>query len=142
MRTPLYCFVAVAFAVLVMSCSIPSSRPSVDIDIRNDSTNDLDWVKVRWDDGGQSAGVLPVGVSKVSLDAGLPKSPKSDTAFIEFADDKDGWVYLARPNSERKRYSIPVDVSSLKRLSAGHYRVTFSILSFTEGKLLIERKDK
>jgi hypothetical protein len=97
---------------------------------------------VLWDDGKQRAGVLPAGVSKVSLDAGLPKSPKSDTAFIEFSDRKDGWIYGARPNSQRKRYRVPIDVSALKRLSGGHYRVTFSILSFTEGKLQIERKEK
>ena len=142
MRTHLYCFVAVAFTVLVVSCNIPSSRPSVDIDIRNDSTNDLNWVSVLWDEGKQTAGVLRHGASSVSLDAGLPKKPKSDTAFMEFVDDSDGWIYQGRPTSERKRYRIPVDVSALKRLSAGHYRVTFSILSFTEARLQIQKKEK
>jgi hypothetical protein len=141
-RGHLYCFVAVAFAVLVVSCNTPSSRPSVDIDIRNDSTNRLNWVKVLWDEGEQTAGVMIPGASKVSLDAGLPKRPKSDTAFMEFVDDKDGWTYQNKPNSERKRYRIPVDVSALKRLSAGHYRVTFSILSFTEARLQIQKKEK
>ena len=51
MRTHLHCLVAVAFAGLVVSCSIPASRPSVDIDIRNDSTNHLNWVSVLWDEG-------------------------------------------------------------------------------------------
>ena len=142
MRTHLYCFVAVASAVLVMSCSIPSSRPSVDIDIRNDSTNHLNWVSVLWDEGKQTAGLMIPGASSVSLDAGLPKKPKSDTAFMEFVDDNDGWTSQGRPNSERRRYRIPVDVSALKRLSAGHYRVTFSILSFTEVRLQIQKKEK
>ena len=141
-RTRLYCFVAVAFAGLLASCSITPSRPSVDIDIRNDSTNHLNWVSVLWDEGKQTAGVMIPGASKVSLDAGLPKKPKSDTAFMEFVDDNDGWTYQGRPTSERKRFRIPVDVSALKRLSAGHYRVTFSILSLTEARLQIQKKEK
>ena len=140
MRTYLHYFLGVAFALLVASCSSTSSRPSVDIKISNDSTNDLTWVRVCWDEGEQRAGVLPTGVWKVSMDAGLPKKPKSDTAFVEFADAKDGWT--GSDNSERKRYRLPLDVSALKRLSAGHYCVTFSILSFTEAKLQIEKKDK
>jgi hypothetical protein len=142
MRIDLHCVIAVAFAMLVASCSSTPSRPSVDIKISNNSTNDLTWVRVRWDEGEQRAGVLPAGVWKVSLDAGLPKKPKSDTAFVEFVDDKDGWTYQGSPNSERKRYRIPVDVSPLRQLAAGYYRVTFSILSFTEAKLQIEKKDK
>jgi hypothetical protein len=135
-------FLAVLTATFaVISCST-TPRRSVDIDIRNDSTNFLNWVAVLWDDGKQTAGVLPPGVSKISLDAGLPKSPKSDTAFIEFVDRNDGWINGVTPNSERKHYRIPVDVSPLKRLTSGHYRVTFSILSFTQAELKIEKKNK
>jgi hypothetical protein len=72
----------------------------------------------------------------------LPKEGKSDTAFFEFVDDKDGWTSQARPNSERKQYRIPVDVSAVGRLSPGHYRLVFSILSFTEAKLKIEKNNK
>ena len=142
MRIYFYRLPAVGFAMFVASCSITPPRPSVDIEIRNQSTNDLNWVGVHWDEGEQTAGVLPPGVSKVLLDAGLPRSPKADTAFMEFVDDKDGWTYQGKPNSERKHYRIPVDVSALKRLSSGHYCVTFSILSFTEARLQIEKKDK
>lgn len=88
-----------------------------------------------------SAGVLRPGIWNVFVDAGLPKHPKSDTAFIEFVDEKDGWVYGARPSAERKRYRLPVDVSPLKRLSTGRYKVTFSIQSLTEAKLWIEKKN-
>ena len=132
---------AVAILISVAaSCSTMRPRPSVDIDIRNDSTNALNWVRAQWDDREITAGVMIVGASSVYLDAGLPKSPKSDTVFIEFVDDKDGWT--GRANSERKRYRIPVDVSAVKQLSTGHYRVTFSILSFTEAKLTIAKKEK
>ena len=141
-QTHLSVFLAVLTATFaVISCSTMPRR-SVDIEIRNGSTNFLNWVAVLWDDGEQRAGVMPPGVSKISLDAGLPKSPKSDTAFIEFVDRNDGWINGARPNSERKHYRIPVDVSPLKRLNSGHYRVTFSILSFTQAELKIEKKDK
>jgi len=130
-------------SLLFVSCGSVQRGAIVDINISNDSANDLNWVRVRWDEGEQTAGVLPARASKISLDAGLPKAPKSDTAFVEFVDDKDGWDYHSkRPNSERKHYIIPVDVSALKRLSSGHYRVTFAILSFTEAKLQIEKKDK
>jgi hypothetical protein len=140
-RTHVSIFLAVLAATFaVISCST-MSRPSVDIDIRNNSTNFLNWVAVLWDDGKQTAGVMPPGVSKISLDAGLPKSPKSDTAFIEFVVYNDGWINGARPNSERKHYRIPVDVSPLKRLGSGHYRVTFSILSFSQADLKIEKKE-
>jgi hypothetical protein len=142
MRTSLYFLAALGLTILAASCRIAPQQASVDIEIRNDSTNELEWVSVKWDDGEKSAGVLPPGVWKVELDAGLPKNPKSDTAFMEFVDDRDGWVYQARPNSERKRYRIPVDVSALKRLSPGRYHVTFSILSFTEATLQIEKQDK
>jgi len=138
----LHYLLTIAIAMLIASCSSTRSRPSVDIEIRNASTNDLNWVSVRWDEGEQTAGVMSAGASAVLLDAGLPKAPKSDTAFMEFVDDKDGWTYQGRPNSERKRYRIPVEVSPLKRLSAGHYRVTFSILSFTDAKLTIQKKEK
>jgi len=132
---------AVAIVISVAaSCSTMRPRPSADIDIRNDSANALNWVRVQWDDREITAGVMIVGASSVYLDAGLPKAPKSDTVFIEFVDDKDGWT--GRANSERKRYKIPVDASALNLLSAGHYRVTISILSFTEAKLQIEKKDK
>ncbi len=142
MRICLHYLVVVGLGIPIVSCSIAPHRPSVDIEIRNDSTNALNWVTVQWDDREQTAGVMPSGVSKVSLDAGLPKAPKSDTAFVEFVDDKDGWTYNGRPNSERKRYRLPVDISELKRLSAGHYRITFSILSFTEAKLHIQKEGK
>lgn len=132
--------VTVAFTMLLASCGTAPSGPSVDIRISNDSTNDLTWLSVRWDEGQQEAGVLSAGVWKESLDAGLPKKPKSDTAFVEFADDKDGWSDQGSPNSERKLYRIPVDVSPLRQLAGGHYRVTFSILSFTEAKLQIEKR--
>ena len=129
--------------MFVVSCSMTPRRPSVDIEIRNDSTNELNWMRVKWDEGEQSAGVMPPGKSAVLLDAGLPKAPKSDTAFMEFVDDKDGWTYSpGRPSSERRRYRIPVDVSALKQLSPGHYRVTFSVLSFTEARLQIQKKDQ
>src|ERR1043165_2301988 len=60
---------AASFAVI--SCgTIP--RCSVDIDIRNDSTNYLNWVAVLWDDGKQTVGVMPPGASSINLDAGLP----------------------------------------------------------------------
>jgi hypothetical protein len=138
-------YVSVLLAILttfaVISCST-TPRRSVDIEIRNGTTNFLTWVAVTWDDGKQTAGVMPPGVSKINLDAGLPKAPKSETAFIEFVDRNDGWINGARPNSERKHYRIPVDVAPLKRLSSGHYRVTFSILSFTQAELKIEKKDK
>jgi len=127
-------------ALVVVSCSSAPPRPVVDIKISNDSTNDLTWVRVCWDEGEESAGVLPAGIWKVSLDAGLPKKPKSETAFVEFADEKDDWT--GKDNSQRKRYRIPVDVSPLRQLTAGHYGVTFSILSFTEAKLQIEKKDR
>jgi hypothetical protein len=140
MRTVLRYFVAVALTMLIASCSSMRSRPSVDIDIRNDSTNALNWVSLQWDGRKITAGVMIVGASSVYLDAGLPKSPKSDTVFIEFVDDKDGWT--GKANSERKRYKVSVDASALKLLSAGHYRVTFSILSFTKARLQIQKKEK
>ena len=118
-----------------------SSRPSVDIKISNDSTNDLTWVYVRWDEVEEyGAGVLPPGVSSVSLYDTLPKTPKSDIAFVEFVDAKDGWT--GRDNSKRKTYQIPLNVSALKRLSTGHYVVTFSILSFTKASLQIKIKEE
>ncbi len=130
-------------ALLAVSCSSLRQRPSVDIKISNESTNDLNWVCVLLDEREQCVGVLPAGVWKENLDAGLPKTHKSDTAFVEFVDEKDGWHYQDNsPNSERKLYRIPIDVSALRQISSGHYNVTFSILSFTEAKLQIEKEDK
>ena len=142
MRIRLHGWVAVAFAMLFASCNVTPSRPSVDVAIVNDSSNRLNWVSVHWDEGEQSAGIMSPGVSKVFLDAGLPKAPRSDKAFIEFVDENDGWTYQDRPNSERKHYRIPIDVSALKQLSSGHYEVTFSIRSFTEARLTIEKKEE
>jgi hypothetical protein len=42
MRICLRYLVVVGFATFIVSCSIAPQRPSVDIDIRNNSTNDLD----------------------------------------------------------------------------------------------------
>jgi hypothetical protein len=132
-----FLILAVLVAVIV-SCSIAPRRPTVDIKISNDSTNDLNWVRVCWDDEKQTAGILSAGDWKVSLDTRLPEAPKSDTAFVEFVDDKDGWKYDGgTPNSERKHYRIPVDVSALKRLAPADYVVIFSILSLTEAKVVV-----
>jgi len=133
---------AIFIAALGYSCAVHPAYQTVDIEIRNASTNRLNWVRVLWDEKQQTAGILIPGASSVSLDAGRPKNPKSDTAFMEFVDDHDGWAPQGRPTSERKRYRIPIDVSALKRLSSGHCRVTFSILSFTEARLQIQKREK
>lgn len=139
MRQYLHHVVFVALLILLASCK--TSPPSVDIEIRNDSTNDLNWVRVQWDDGEKTAGVLPPGISKVDLGANLPRAPKSYTAFMEFADENDGWDYKSgKPNSERKLYRIPIDVSPLKQLGSERYLVTFSVLSLAEAKLTIKKR--
>jgi hypothetical protein len=131
--------------VLAASCGTKRPATSVDITIQNDSTNNLDWVELVWGEGNLSVGVMSAGNGKTILDAGIPKSA-TDTATLEFVENNDPKL-RAGPTDRaaleaRKKHSIQVDVSRLRRLAPGRYDVTFSILSLSEAKLRIEKMDE
>ncbi len=129
--------------IIATGCNSLHPQATVDVSIRNDSTNYLDWVSVVWGSGEIRAGILPPGAGAKHYDAGLPKLVKTNIATLEFVDDNDRKLHALPMDrtalEKRKAYVIPIDVSALRQLSVGgHYHVTFVITSFTEAKLVID----
>ena len=125
---PTLLWIAVSISLLV-SCSVHQREPVVlDIALQNATSIDLDWMKVDWDGPYVPGGIVPRGKSKTTLGA---EPPKSDSATITFVEDVG-----------RQPHTIKLDVSRLKTLRSGHYRVTLSVSSLTEAKLVVDEHTK
>jgi hypothetical protein len=126
-----------------VACNSPQ-RPTVDVTIRNDSTNHLDWVTVKWDEAEIPAGVMGSGKAVTILDAGLPKDATTNVAIFEFINEDDpglnwdsGSNQEVRMRREKSWRRVPVDVSRLLQLGPGHYEVTFRLLSLTNATVAV-----
>ena len=122
-------YLATVLLAVFVSCDHRTTvSTSLDISVRNDTTNALDWVELVWDGPSVVGGILSPGISKTTMDIGIPKS---DTASLEFVT-----------KTNRQPHKIAIDVSALKRLSSGRHDVVISIRSVNEAALLIDAKDQ
>ena len=116
--------------VLVLFCSFgcQSKNPvrTVNITLRNDSTNDLDWVKLEWNGPGVPGGILSRGIGSTSVGV---EWISVETAKLTFVDDKT-----------REPYSIQVSLSEINKevLSGKCNHVTIRILSYSNADAVCE----
>jgi hypothetical protein len=109
--------------LLVVFCSFgcQSKNPvrTVNITLRNDSTNDLDWVELEWKGPGVPGGILSRGIEKTSVST---EWISVETAKLTFVDAKT-----------RDPYSIDLSLSEINKqvLSGKCNDVTIRILSYS-----------
>lgn len=144
LRSKMSILMVVSLALCVVSCS--RTRPlRRDITIQNDSTNHLDWADVDWGGHTIEVGVLPPGIGKTILDAGIPVGVATNVAVLKFInEDEPGLNWASGSNDEvraRRAKSwmrVPVDASPLLRLGPGPCHITFRILSVTNAEVKVE----
>ena len=105
---------------------VPPHNTFIETTIANASTNDLDWVRLKWEAPDMSAGILSQGISTTILDFPWPNLSR---ATLTFVDDKT-----------RQRYSINLsfDAANEKIRSQKCHRVTIRILSYEKAEVVCE----
>ncbi len=132
-----------AVALFTISCSVPQHRIGADLEMRNSTTNHLGWAKLVWGESLVTVGVFSPGTSAVYLDQGIPKTITTNVATIEFVIEDDPRLQIGSEDErvalKRKLIQrVPVDVTPLRNLAPGYYRITFSLLSLTNAELKVK----
>jgi len=119
-----------AFFVLVILATMAgchARQPTsmvVDISLSNNSTNAIDWLKLKWNGPYVPGGILPPEVSKTTVNA---EWPNVSTAKLTFVDEKT-----------RKPYVIDLSFPEVnEQVRAGKcHDVTIRILSYDKADVI------
>ena len=117
---------AIALVFFTASCSrLKNDRVSMNVAVNNSTTNTY-WV----------AGNIEIGICSPGGDKTLMDMPAPETNMIHL--DLLKYPLTTPPQKE----TIQLDVSALQHLSPGRHKVTISIKSDHEAKLLIDGQEK
>jgi hypothetical protein len=121
--------------LLVVSCDKSKhngSRPPtpqasiVNVALLNATTNELDWVELRWEGPDVPGGALPQGTAKTALSLPWPSTTNATVSFIDYKTKKP------------YRIEIPLSQVNEKVNAGGIQTVTFRILSYDKAAVVCE----
>ena len=127
MRYTIVLLMMIAMAGCNSGCNgVQLQKTAVNITFTNASTNDLDWVRLKWDGPYAAAGILLQGNSKGVIDL---QWPYLSAATLTFIDDKT-----------RQRYNIEISFAEAnQKIHLGKcHLVTIRILSYDKVEVICE----
>jgi hypothetical protein len=113
--------------IIFLGCHKPPPKlMSVDISLRNNSTNELRWVELVWNGPYLTGGAFSPGTEKTALQAPWPNILKGKITFIDA--------------TTRKPYTVEVPFSSVneKIRSGDCKKVTIRILDYDKADVVCE----
>jgi hypothetical protein len=101
-------------------------RITVNISLKNSSTNALDWVELQWKGPDVPGGVLPPGISATAIGVPWPNVPNAQLTFIDKILRTPYTIDLSLTNANERIRTESID------------HVTFRILSFEKADVVCE----
>ncbi len=101
-------------------------RITVNISLQNASTNDLDWVELKWSGPDVPGGILPPGISATAIGVEWPNVSNAQLTFIDKKLRTPYTIELSMTNANEQIRS-----ESIKH-------VTFRILSYDKAVVVCE----